>query len=74
MWTRYETVVKRWPVIITGIIDRLCRVNHDLTLEIQQGPESANLPDVQAKITESKGIIEQISKLKYHMGRDHPLE
>ncbi|KAJ8695347.1 Hairy/enhancer-of-split with YRPW motif protein 2, variant 2 [Pleurotus ostreatus] len=70
----YETVVKRWPVIITGIIDRLCRINHDLTLEIQQALQPSSLPDAQAKITESKGIIEQISKLKYHMGRDHPLE
>ncbi|KAF7430965.1 hypothetical protein PC9H_006680 [Pleurotus ostreatus] len=69
-----QTVVKRWPVIITGIIDRLCRINHDLTLEIQQALQPSSLPDAQAKITESKGIIEQISKLKYHMGRDHPLE
>ncbi|GLB44649.1 putative DUF89 domain-containing protein [Lyophyllum shimeji] len=68
----YETVVKRWPVIITSIIDQLHRDCHDLSIESQKpGADKAML---EAKIAEGKGIIETISKLKYQMGRDYPLE
>ncbi|TFY78242.1 hypothetical protein EWM64_g5774 [Hericium alpestre] len=62
----YETVVKRWPVILTGIIDSVYNLNHELS--VQSGEQAAE------KIEEGKGLIEKISKLKYQMGRDHPLE
>lgn len=68
---RYETVIKRWPVIITGVIDQLHNACHVYSLQSQQ-PNAKE--DVDAKIAEGKGIIEQISKLKYQMARDHPLE
>ncbi|KAI0316951.1 DUF89 domain-containing protein [Amylostereum chailletii] len=67
----YETVVKRWPVILTGIIDRVYRDNHDNTLDAQGDSPSAN---VSAKIEEGKQIIETISRTKYEMGRDRALE
>ncbi|KAF8064163.1 DUF89 domain-containing protein [Lyophyllum atratum] len=68
----YQTVVKRWPVIITGVIDQLYRDCHDLSLESQK--PDADTSTMENKIAEGKGIIEKISKLKYQMGRDHPLE
>jgi len=68
----YETVVKRWPVIITGIIDQLYRANHDLAVQSQQTSETKEILD--SKISEGKMIIEKISKLKYQMGRDHTME
>jgi Damage-control phosphatase ARMT1-like domain len=68
---RYETVIKRWPIIITGVIDQLHNACHVYSLQSQQpNPEKA----LDAKIAEGKGIIEQISRLKYQMARDHPLE
>ncbi|KAG6828033.1 hypothetical protein H0H92_009570 [Tricholoma furcatifolium] len=67
----YDTVVKRWPIIITGVIDQLHRDCHGLAMESQQaGADTATL---EAKIAEGRAIIEKLSKLKYEMGRDHPL-
>ena len=64
--TRYETVVKRWPIILTNVIDFIHRVNHDLTMDRDASSEE--------KIQEGKQIIEKISKLKYEMARDRALE
>ncbi|KAI9459850.1 DUF89 domain-containing protein [Lactarius psammicola] len=60
----YETVVKRWPVILTSVIDSVYSANHELT----------NLPDEAAKLEEGKALIAMISRLKYGMGRDRALE
>lgn len=75
----YETVVKRWPVILTGVIDTIYRTNHDLSLS--SDPDMSKLGDVSAvdqetreRIEEGKRLIEKLSKLKYEMGRDRPLE
>jgi hypothetical protein len=57
-------VVKRWPVILTSVIDSVYSVNHELT----------NLPDKAAKLQEGKALIATISGLKYGMGRDRALE
>ncbi|KZT24930.1 DUF89 domain-containing protein [Neolentinus lepideus HHB14362 ss-1] len=62
----YETVVKRWPIILTGIIDHLYSLNHELSTDTST--------DAQDKVEEGKAVIGKISALKYHMGRDHPLE
>ncbi|KAF9264632.1 DUF89-domain-containing protein [Marasmius fiardii PR-910] len=62
---QYDTVVKRWPIILTSIVDQLHRENHAHT--VPGGQEDP-------KIVESKKIIEQVSKLKYDMARDHPLQ
>jgi damage-control phosphatase, subfamily III len=60
----YETVVKRWPVILTGVIDSVYSVNHELT----------NFPDKAAKLEEGKTLIATLSRLKYGMARDRALE
>ncbi|EGO02864.1 hypothetical protein SERLA73DRAFT_176294 [Serpula lacrymans var. lacrymans S7.3] len=74
----YDTVVKRWPIILTGIIDHLHGLNHRLTMESQrlgsEVPASAEKITLDEKVSEGKGIIEKISRLKYRMARDHELE
>ncbi|CAA7262587.1 unnamed protein product [Cyclocybe aegerita] len=78
----YETVVKRWPIIITGVIDTLHQACHQLSLQsnLNAGTDSSaevSNVDVQEstrkKIKEATGIIEKLSKLKYEMARDKPL-
>ncbi|KAK0478781.1 DUF89 domain-containing protein [Armillaria novae-zelandiae] len=67
----YETVQKRWPIILTGIVNQLHLENHDLFVNSQ--PADGN--DLQdAKLAEGKALIEKVSKLKYEMARDHVLE
>lgn len=58
---------------MTGIIDNVYRVNHDLGLALQNTDEST-AKITGEKIAEGKGIIEIIGKLKYDMGRDRLLE
>ncbi|KAJ4500609.1 DUF89 domain-containing protein [Lentinula lateritia] len=71
----YETVVRRWPVILTGIVDQLHRENHDLHLVVQTPDDDPERKQhLEAKIAEGKTIIEKISKLKYEMARDHVME
>ncbi|KAF7294687.1 hypothetical protein MIND_01005800 [Mycena indigotica] len=65
----YQTVVHRWPVIITGVLDRLHRLSHDII--ISDGPEEG---ESKVKVDEAKDIIAKISRLKYEMGRDHVLD
>ncbi|KAH9025837.1 hypothetical protein EDB85DRAFT_2177521, partial [Lactarius pseudohatsudake] len=61
----YETVIKRWPVILTTVIDSVYSVNHELT----------NLPDKKAaKLEEGKALIAAMSRLKYEMAQDKPLK
>ncbi|KAK7035393.1 Hairy/enhancer-of-split with YRPW motif protein 2 [Paramarasmius palmivorus] len=66
----YETVVKRWPIILTSIVDQLHRENHNLHLTLTG--EAPN-PIIEKKVSEGKDIIEKVSKLKYEMARDHAL-
>jgi len=68
----YETVVKRWPIILTGIIDTIYRLNHDLGIAHEAGETVSE--NARERIEEGKEIIEKISKLKYEMARDRPLE
>ncbi|CAL1697864.1 unnamed protein product [Somion occarium] len=71
----YETVVKRWPVILTGIIDTIYRIDHHLGVSLETSDAtSEDVTKGQEKIAEGKGIIEKIGKLKYEMARDRPLE
>jgi hypothetical protein len=74
--SRYDTVVKRWPIILTNVIDHVHRLLHDMTLEVQQarGQDAPRAEDLSKKITEGQDIISEISRLKYRMGRDHELE
>ncbi|OSX56693.1 hypothetical protein POSPLADRAFT_1076550 [Postia placenta MAD-698-R-SB12] len=71
----YETVLKRWPIILTNIIDTIYRRNHDFSLAIaEKDPSGEDMRITQATIDEGKAIIERIGKLKYEMARDRPLE
>lgn len=56
--------MKRWPVILTSVIDSVYSENHELT----------GLPDKADKLEEGKTIIATISRLKYDMARDRTLE
>ncbi|KAF9446541.1 DUF89 domain-containing protein [Macrolepiota fuliginosa MF-IS2] len=67
----YETVLKRWPIIITGVIDELHQQCHNLSLELQKGAGPRDI--LEAKIKEALAIVNEISKLKYEMARDRPL-
>ncbi|KAH7882162.1 hypothetical protein F5I97DRAFT_1931883 [Phlebopus sp. FC_14] len=68
---RYETVLKRWPIIITGLIDHLHRLVHDLTMEHQQlttgtvSGDSARAKALSERIDEGRQVIMKASELKY---------
>ncbi|KAF8596598.1 DUF89 domain-containing protein [Ceratobasidium sp. AG-I] len=58
----YNTVVKRWPVIITNLIDTVYR-----TIDAEGNGDAG-------RIAEGKAVISQLAKLKYDMSHDRPLE
>ncbi|KAJ7482308.1 DUF89 domain-containing protein [Mycena galericulata] len=70
----YTTVVQRWPVIITGVIDRMHRLSHGLCLEINATEVETEKGPLQLRVDEAKGIIEKISRLKYEMGRNYIMQ
>jgi hypothetical protein len=59
--------VRRWPVIVTSIVDHVHNACDDLAFN------GNGASDAEAKLVEGKQIIAKISELKYHMGRDHDL-
>lgn len=58
----YESVVKRWPTILTGIIDQIHKEISDVSPD--------NHPE---RVAEGKAIISQIGALKYESARDKPM-
>ncbi|KIP06641.1 hypothetical protein PHLGIDRAFT_514562, partial [Phlebiopsis gigantea 11061_1 CR5-6] len=71
----YETVVKRWPVILTGIIDTIYQIDHEIGVSLPTLPAGGEeATRAEEKVVEGKAIIEKISKLKYDMARDRALE
>ncbi|KAN0062846.1 Hairy/enhancer-of-split with YRPW motif protein 2 [Thecaphora frezii] len=60
----YESTVKRWPAILTQVIDSIYAANHAL---------SYSRTNQSARIAEGKEIIEKIASLKHDMSRDRPL-
>ncbi|KAH9818923.1 hypothetical protein DFH28DRAFT_887612 [Melampsora americana] len=61
----YQSAIKRWPMILTNIIDRMVTINNELL----------DLGDSQSeKLKHGKLIISQISELKYQCARDKELE
>ncbi|KAG1774711.1 hypothetical protein EV702DRAFT_1122165 [Suillus placidus] len=72
----YDTVVKRWPIILTNIIDHVHRLLHGMTLEAQQvrDLDLSRAEELSKKTKEGQEIISEISRLKYRMARDHELE
>ncbi|RDX41169.1 DUF89 domain-containing protein [Lentinus brumalis] len=68
----FETVIKRWPVILTGIIDNIYCRNHDLGVSLpSKSPEETAL--IEEQITEGKKIINEVGQIKYDMARDRAL-
>ena len=57
-------MVRRWPVILTSVIDSVYSENHELT----------GLPEKADKLEEGKALIATVSRLKYAMARDRALE
>ncbi|ORY72884.1 DUF89-domain-containing protein [Leucosporidium creatinivorum] len=58
----YESTVKRWPTILTGIIDELARINGSLLA-----------PEDDDKVKESKELISKLAELIYEMRHDREL-
>ncbi|KAI0651281.1 DUF89 domain-containing protein [Trametes meyenii] len=69
----FETVLRRWPVILTGIIDNIYCRNHELgvSLASKTDEEKAAIEEV---IEEGKKIIGLVGQVKYDMARDRVLE
>ncbi|KAH8115112.1 DUF89 domain-containing protein [Phellopilus nigrolimitatus] len=67
----YETVVYRWPIILTKLIDHIHRVNHEIIMRAN----NSETKDVawEERVEEGKDIIGKVSKLKYEMSRDKML-
>ncbi|KIM61255.1 hypothetical protein SCLCIDRAFT_1216160 [Scleroderma citrinum Foug A] len=73
----YDTVARRWPIIITNIIDHVHRLVHDMAMEAQAQASDGNddrVRNIQLRIEEGKEIIAKASRLKYRMARDQELE
>ncbi|KAK4330351.1 putative Damage-control phosphatase [Rhodotorula toruloides] len=60
----FESTVKRWPIILTGVVDELNKID---------GALSASTDDEQAKLAEGKQLINEISGLIYEMRHDREL-
>jgi damage-control phosphatase, subfamily III len=71
---RYETVLRRWPIIVTGVVDQMNRENHALHHILTAQTELHAKEITEEKLTSGKQIIEKISKLKYEMARDHSMK
>ncbi|CDO75454.1 hypothetical protein BN946_scf184823.g8 [Trametes cinnabarina] len=70
---RFETVIKRWPVILTGIIDNIYCRNHDLGVSLPSKTE-AEKALIEETIEEGKKIISKVGEVKYDMARDRALQ
>ncbi|TFK28507.1 DUF89 domain-containing protein [Coprinopsis marcescibilis] len=70
----YDTVIRRWPIIITSVIDELHNKCHFLSLQLKDSAEEAGKAELEESVAEGNQIIGKISKLKYEMARDRELE
>ena len=68
----FQTVLKRWPVILTGIIDNIYCRNHDLGVSLP-GKTAEEASAIEEEIAEGKGIISKVGEIKCDMARDRPL-
>ncbi|KAI0656671.1 DUF89 domain-containing protein [Cubamyces menziesii] len=69
----FETVLKRWPVILTGIIDDIYRRNHDLGVSLPSRREE-DKADIVEIIEEGKEIVSKVGKVKDDLARDRVLQ
>ncbi|KNZ52530.1 hypothetical protein VP01_3541g1 [Puccinia sorghi] len=66
----FQSVTKRWPKILTQVIDHLVFQNNQLLDQLSSTSEPQAL---KAKISQGKAIISLISELKYEAARDKEL-
>ncbi|KAJ7279027.1 DUF89 domain-containing protein [Mycena rebaudengoi] len=59
---------------LRSVIDRMHRISHDLCIEMNATDDEAQKEPFKQRIDEAKGIIAQISKLKYEMGRNYIMQ
>ena len=77
--------MKRWPIILTKLIDTVHNLNHEMTMRATRRNNAVNsiqgdtwrekldLENWEEKVAEGRAIIEEVSKLKYEMARDRAL-
>ncbi|KAI0351611.1 DUF89 domain-containing protein [Trametes cingulata] len=70
----FETVLKRWPVILTGIIDNIYCRNHDLGVSLPSNTDPEEKARIEEIIGEGKAIISKVGEVKYDMARDRALK
>ncbi|KAI7951089.1 hypothetical protein MJO29_009763 [Puccinia striiformis f. sp. tritici] len=68
----FESATKRWPKILTQVIDHLVDQNNQL-LDQQSDPSSSDSDSLKTKLAQGKAIISLISGLKYEAARDKEL-
>ncbi|GAA5988957.1 hypothetical protein JCM11641_001254 [Rhodosporidiobolus odoratus] len=61
----YESTVKRWPVILTGAVDEISKINGELTSSTEEGAKE--------KMAEGKQLINDIGGIIYEMRHDRVL-
>lgn len=61
---RYSSTVKRWPIILTGVVDELAKLN---------GENQASTEEDKARLAEGKQLIQDISGLIYELRHDRVL-
>ncbi|KAG8805695.1 hypothetical protein FRC18_006535 [Serendipita sp. 400] len=64
----YMTVVKRWPIILTGIINDIISRQEALRKDTNLTPEEQD-----AAIREGVDIVREISRIKAEMSRDREM-
>ncbi|KAG8823876.1 hypothetical protein FRC17_009233 [Serendipita sp. 399] len=64
----FETVVKRWPIILTGVINDILSRQEALRKDATLSPEEQD-----AAVREGVEIVREISRIKSEMSRDRPM-
>lgn len=60
----YSSTVKRWPIILTGVVDELAKLN---------GENQSSTDEDKARLAEGKQLIQDISGLIYELRHDRVL-
>ncbi|MBW0518767.1 hypothetical protein O181_058482 [Austropuccinia psidii MF-1] len=73
----YISVTRRWPIILTQVIDKLVVENNSLLDNLSFNPSSLDQDQskiLKEKLTQGKFIISQISELKYESARNKEIK
>ncbi|EKM77046.1 hypothetical protein AGABI1DRAFT_130770 [Agaricus bisporus var. burnettii JB137-S8] len=66
----YDTVLRRWPSTLAGVIDELNQQCQGISLLVKEGSISKEVGDV--KIEETSSIMNKISLFKHEMTQNEP--